>query len=435
MDPIMMFGTLALDALHLVFLVLALGLGFAWWQLRQTAATAAVTSADKLEGALAAVAQRELRIATVEAAAASIRTELGETKTALAVALSRSEEDKAHFAEVAQKAVREAHGQFLERADERFGKLVEPIGKSFEKFEAKVEELGKDRSVLQQQLKTTETWLKDNREATSKLVTALSAPKGGGQWGEESLKRCLDYAGLREGVDYEVQVTMEGDRPDALIYLPSGRTIVIDAKVSAAEFLLASHEPDESLRSQHLKSHAGHVRQNMKRLADKAYQKRIRETADFVVMYIPGENMFSSALANDPSLFEDAFRSGVVISSPSSLVALAKTIALGWQQEAIARNAQEVADLGKELYNALTVFGQKVQALGTNLEKSVKSYNDFVGSLEGNVMPKGRKFKELGAIKDSTDIKGLVEIETSARMLRVGRDIRLDVLDAEEISE
>jgi DNA recombination protein RmuC len=228
---------------------------------------------------------------------------------------------------------------------------------------------------------------------------------------------------------------MEGDRPDALIYLPSGRTIVIDAKVSAAEFLLASHEPDESLRSQHLKSHAGHVRQNMKRLADKAYQKRIRETADFVVMYIPGENMFSSALANDPSLFEDAFRSGVVISSPSSLVALAKTIALGWQQEAIARNAQEVADLGKELYNALTVFGQKVQALGTNLEKSVKSYNDFVGSLEGNVMPKGRKFKEFGAIKDSTDIKGLVEIETSARMLRVGRDIRLDVLDAEEISE
>lgn len=428
MDPIMTFGTVALDALHLLFIALALGLGIYLWQARQQQAMRREMLARDLDSARAEAERNGERARTQELLAR-------EAEKKLAAAQARSEEDELRFVEIAQRAVRDAHGQFLERADERFGKLVEPVGKSFEKFEAKVEELGKDRSVLQQQLRTTETWLKDNRDATSKLVTALSAPKGGGQWGEESLKRCLDYAGLREGVDFDVQVAIEGDRPDALIYLPSGRTIIIDAKVSAAEFLVASSEPDEALRTQHLKSHALHVRQNMKRLADKAYQKRIRETADFVIMYIPGENMFSSALSSDPGLFEDAFRSGVVIASPSSLVALAKTIALGWQQEAIARNAQEVADLGKELYNALAVFGQKVQTLGSNLEKSIKSYNEFVGSLEGNVMPKGRKFKELGAIKDSTDIKGLAEIETSARMLKVGRDIAIDVMDAVEIEK
>lgn len=431
----MTFANFQLDAIHLILFVLAVGLAAFSFITAQKRTSESGFAAQVLDAERAKVSDQDRRLRTLEALVSQREKELHQAQTDLAVASARSEEERQKFAEIAQKAVREAHGQFLQRADERFGKLVEPIGKSFEKFEAKVEELGKDRSALQQQLKTTENWLKDNREATSKLVTALSAPKGGGQWGEESLKRVLDYAGLREGIDFQVQVTIEGDRPDALIYLPSGRTIVIDAKVSASEFLMASQQPEEALRSQHLQSHAQHVRQNMKRLSEKGYQKRIRETADFVVMYIPGENMFSAALANDPSLFEDAFRGGVVIASPGTLVALAKTVALGWQQEAIAKNAQEVADLGKELYSALSVFGQKIQALGSNLEKSVKSYNEFVGSLEGNVMPKGRKFKELGTASNGSDIKVLSEIETTTRMLRVGRDIQVDVFDAEDTQE
>jgi DNA recombination protein RmuC len=420
MTPFITIGSAGFDIVHVLLLVAVIGLGVYLWQGRQRA----VFEREEL----ARLRQREK---TLEAVIAERDRELNESRTALAVATARSEEERLRFAEIAHRAVREAHGQFLERADERFGKLVEPIGKTFEKFEAKVEDLGKDRAALQQQLTSTETWLKENREATAKLVTALSAPKGGGQWGEESLKRVLDYAGLREGIDFDVQVTQESDRPDALIRLPSGRTIIIDAKVSAAEFLLASQQADETLRRRHLEAHAQHVRQNMKRLSDKAYQKRIRETADFVVMFIPGENMFSAALAHDASLFEDAFRSGVVMASPSTLVALAKTVALGWQQEAIARNAQEVADLGRDLYHALSTFGQKVQALGTNLERSVKSYNDFVGSLEGNVMPKGRRFRELGAAPNGSEIRPLAEVEASARMLRLGRDLQLDVVDAD----
>lgn len=432
MTPVITIGSAGFDLVHVVLLLIAAGLGIYLWQSRQRGDVERerlMTERNAAQDELSRLRQREQ---TLEAVIVQRDTELLKVKTELAVASARSEEERQRFAEIAQKAVREAHGQFLERADERFGKLVEPIGKTFEKFEAKVEDLGKDRATLTQQLTATEAWLKENREATSKLVTALSAPKGGGQWGEESLKRVLDYAGLREGIDFNVQVTQEGDRPDALIHLPSGRTIIIDAKVSAAEFLKASQQTDEALRGQHLQTHAQHVRQNMKRLSEKAYQKRIRETADFVVMFIPGENMFSAALAHDPSLFEDAFRGGVVIASPSTLVALAKTVALGWQQEAIARNAQEVAELGRDLYNSLSVFGQKVQSLGTNLEKSVKSYNEFVGSLEGNVMPKGRRFRELGAASNSADIKALSEVETSTRMLRLGRDMQIDVVDAGE---
>lgn len=431
----MSFAGVDLDALHLLLLVPTIALGVVVW-FQQAARQSVVRLMENgLTELRKQIDEKNQRIITLEAKVADGQIAINRANTDLAVLTSRSEEEKARFAEIAQKAVREAHDQFLVRADERFGKLVEPIGKSFEKFESKVEELGKDRSALEQQLKTTERWLKDNRDATGKLVTALSAPKGGGQWGEESLKRVLDYAGLKEGVDFDVQVALGGDRPDAVIFLPSGRNIVVDAKVSAAEFLLASQHADEVQRAEHLKSHALHVRQNMKRLADKAYQKRVRETADFVVMYIPGENMFSSALANDPSLFEEAFRSGVVIASPSTLVALAKTVALGWQQEAIARNAQEVAELGRDLYNSFSVFGQKVQSLGSNLERSVKSYNDFVGSLEGNVMPKGRKFKDLGAASNGGELKVISEIEATARMLRVGRDIKLDVIDAEEEGE
>lgn len=421
MTPFITIGSAGFDIFHLALLAAVVGLVIYLLLARQK------REFERVE--LARLGQREK---TLEAVIAQRDAAVQQLKTDLAVASARSEEERQKFADIAQKAVREAHGQFLERADERFGKLVEPLGKTFEKFEAKVEDLGKDRAALTQQLVTTEGWLKENREATGKLVTALSAPKGGGQWGEESLKRVLDYAGLREGVDFNIQVTQEGDRPDALIHLPSGRTIIIDAKVSAAEFLLASQQADAPQRAQHLQNHAQHVRQNMKRLSEKAYQKRIRETADFVVMFIPGENMFSAALAHDPSLFEDAFRGGVVIASPSTLVALAKTVALGWQQEAIARNAQEVAELGRDLYNSLSVFGQKIQSLGSNLEKSVKSYNEFVGSLEGNVMPKGRRFRELGAAANGSEIKVLPEIETSARMLKLGRDMHLDVMDADE---
>ncbi len=435
MEPIVTVGRSGLDLIHLVMigLVLVLAGGLVWLNNHFARKTERLTSErDRLDADLA-TATRDLD---------EQRRVAEEVKLKLAAAEARSLDDEKRFAELAQGAVRQAHSHFLERADETFTrhkegtrgdleKLIQPIGKTFSEFEAKVKALGEDRAKMGEQLHATREAMRRTENTTSSLVTALSSPKGGGQWGEANLENALKLGGLTKHVDYNTQVTHGKFRPDAVIRLPSGRTIIVDAKASIDEFLKANRETDQAKREQHLTTHARHVRENMKLLASKEYQKQIADTADFVVMYIPGENMFSSALANDPSLFEDGFKKNVIMASPTTLVALAKTVALGWREEQMARNAKEVAGLAHELYKALCVFGGKAQKLGTNIERSMKSYNELVGSLERNVLPKGRRFTELGAAPADSEIAELAKIESHVRLLDVDKDIDMDVIDIE----
>lgn len=445
METIVQIGTLGLDALHLGFIALALG-ALIWLYVYANGVKQETIRKEERALSLEIALDNQLQNvenAIQEAKTQRLRAETAEKQVAAAGALETK--TKEQFESLAQAVLAKNQEQFMALANETFSKhkegakgdlqeLMKPIGENFAEFKKRVEAIEKvrseDKSAIGEQIKNLVSDLHTNRETTSKLVTALSAPKGAGQWGEESLERALEYAGLTKYVDFDTQVSINNDRPDALINLPNNRSIIIDAKVSSAEFLKATQDTDPARQKEYMLSHAKHVRANMKRLADKAYQTRISETADFVVMYIPGENMFSAAVTADPSLFQDGFRQNVIIASPSTLVALAKTVALGWREEQLAQSAKEVQALGEDLYRALKTFGTKVQSVGTNLGRSVRSYNELVGSLESNVMPKGRKFEKLGASPEGLELNVLDHVDEAVRQVNPNKDLQLDIIDA-----
>jgi DNA recombination protein RmuC len=348
------------------------------------------------------------------------------------------------FATLANQALDASSQRFLELARETFQRhtagaqgdlkaILLPVEDTLKQFRDKIDAIervrSEDRASLTEQIQGIGQALGENRTVTAKLVTALSAPRGAGRWGEETLKNVLELAGLSSHVDFEEQVHRNhedgADRPDAIIRLPGGRSIVVDAKVSLEEYLKASEAADPTEKKVHLVAHAKHVRSNMMRLANKGYWQRLRETPDFVAMFIPGENFFAAAVEYDRALFDDAMRNKVIIVTPATLVALAKAVAYGWRQETSAENARQVAELGKQLYDRLATMGGHIVSLGKGLSGAVKGFNSFVGSLEGNVMPSARRFVDLQVASGEKPIPLLEPLEDSTRMPLPGRDLRL----------
>jgi DNA recombination protein RmuC len=245
-----------------------------------------------------------------------------------------------------------------------------------------------------------------------------------GRWGELQLKRVIELAGMVEHCDFEEQATItSGDddrrmRPDVIVRLPGGKHVVIDAKAPLDAYLKALDAPDETARQALLADHAKQVRTHVLQLAAKGYAAYVHPSPDFVVMFLPGEMFFSAALEQDPALIEFGVEKRVIPASPTTLIALLRAVAYGWQQEAVARDAQQIADVGRKLYEAVGKLAEHFDRLGSKLRGSIEAYNDALGSLEGNVLVKARKFKELQAANGGGEIAPLPPIDRVPRMLQ-----------------
>jgi len=255
---------------------------------------------------------------------------------------------------------------------------------------------------------------------TRNLVTALRAPATRGRWGELQLRRVVELAGMLEHCDFDEQVTVTGDegrvRPDMIVHLPGARCVVVDAKVPLQAFLDATESVDDEARRTHFVSHARQLRTHVDSLAKKAYWEQFETSPEFVVAFVPGDPLLSAALEHDPTLFEHALASHVVLATPTNLIAILRTVAAGWQQETMADKAREVQQLGRELYKRLATFGDHLARTGKGLASAVDAYNKAVGSLEKSVMPQARRFNELGVVGSADkEIPELDALDVAAR--------------------
>jgi DNA recombination protein RmuC len=239
-----------------------------------------------------------------------------------------------------------------------------------------------------------------------------------GRWGEIQLERVVELAGMMDHCDFARQVTTESEdgrlRPDLVVHLPGGKTIVVDAKAPIESYLAAHDEKDEVKAKEHMKSHARHVKTHVAKLSEKAYWSQFVSTPEFVVLFLPGENFFSGALEHEPALIEEGVRQRVIIATPTTLIALLQAVAFGWRQEKIAESAQEIKNLGKLLYERLSTLADHFGKVGTNLDRAIAAYNEAVGSLETRVLPAARRFQELevAAVEDIDEVK---PVEKSTR--------------------
>lgn len=303
--------------------------------------------------------------------------------------------------------------------------LVKPLDEKLGKFDARIVEIEKARNeaygaIRQQVLALTEGQQNLGQE-TRRLVQALRAPKTRGRWGEMQLRQVFEMAGMTEHVDYVTENTLDTDdgprRPDAIVSIPGGKSIVIDAKTPLEAYLDALEADTPELQQQHILRHARHVREHVKSLSGKAYFEAVAAAPDFVVMFIPGETFVSAAAEADPGLIEFAFERKVLIATPTTLMALIKAIAYGWQQDKMAANAAEVQSLAKELYDRLGTFAGHLDKIGRSLRSSVENYNRAVGSLEGRVLPSARRFETMGVVGAHAQIDAAATVETEPRRL------------------
>ena len=428
--------------LTLVIGIVALlaGLAIGWFARASSAAKAEAQAAevaplrDQLSQVIAArdVALREL---AVERASTNERmqafearmTELREAKDALS----------AQFSEVGAKLLGEAQKAFLERADQRFAQanekgeaqlkaLLTPVETTLKRYEEGLAKVEKERVGSYEALKEAVSSLTQGndmvRKETARLTNVLrSSPKHRGRWGEEQLRTILESAGLAENVDFEMEAAVsDGERqlrPDCVIKLPGGRCIVIDVKCPLTAFEQAFDEEDETRRGELLLAHAKAMQAYATDLGRKAYWRQFDLSPDFVIMFIPGEHFLSAAAERAPDLIEQSFRGGVIIASTINMLALAKVMAGMWRQEGLAKQAEEVGKLGKELYSRLQTMGRHVERLGRNLNQATGAYNDFVGSLESQVLTQARRFEALSVETSGKAIDILPVIDTAVRPL------------------
>lgn len=441
--------------LALVAAGLAVGGGLGWIVTRATAAAAAARERETVQSRLAAVealhddARRQLAArdqevaalratlvaegevrAQAEARAAAARLNLEEQRRLLDEARERlAETFRALSADALQQSgtalierARESLAVQLGRGQESIDGAVKPLHDALRRYEeqARAMEAARQQAYgsLEQQLRTlTGSQLELQRE-TGALVAALRTPHVRGRWGELTLQRAVELAGMTEHCDYVEQVTLEGEggrqRPDMVVRLPAGREIVVDAKVPLSAYLDAMGARSAEERAAALQRHAQQVRQHMTVLAGKAYWEEFAKAADLVVMFIPGESFVAAAVEVDPSLLEDGMTRRVVVATPTTLIALLRAIAFGWRQEHLATSAAEISELGRQLYERLRSLATHFDDLGTALGRATAVYNRAVGSMETRVLPAARRFRDLGAAT-SDEIPVLEAIEEQPR--------------------
>jgi DNA recombination protein RmuC len=321
------------------------------------------------------------------------------------------------FREIGDKLLEKAHTDFLAKADDRLAKadkeqtsklqsLLQPVEATLKRYEEGLQRVEKERvdhyAGLREAVELVRAGQGQVRDEARRLTTALtSSPKQRGRWGERSLENVLTQAGLVKGIDFQMEVSVEGEegrlRPDAVINLPQGRKLVVDSKCSLNAYLEACDEVDDDKKATCFKAHLASIVRHSQQLGSKNYWAQFGEAAEFVIMYIPGEHFLSAALEQDPELWEKAFQNKVLLATPTNLVAIARTVSSVWRQERLAEAADEIASLGKELHSRLSTMAQHMEKVGKNLATANSAYNQMVGSFESQVFTQARRFEALGA--------------------------------------
>jgi len=398
----------------------------------QERAAQAADLAQKVEAERAAreVAGRELAAlrSDTQARAEAFEAQIAALKDA-------KEQLSAQFSEIGGKLLHQAQSHFLERADQRMTQahekseaqlrqLLHPVNETIQRYDQKITQIEQQRTeaygILRGEIESMKTGQEAVRAEAQRLVDSLRhAPKARGRWGEQQLRNVLETCGLSEHVDFRTEVSVEGEdgrlRPDAILRIPGGRALVIDAKVSLNAYQDAYGAESEEERKRLLSAHAAAMRAHVDTLGRKSYADQFDEAPDYVIMFVPGEHFLSAALEHDPQLWDHGFAKRVLLATPTNLIAIARTVAAVWRQEKMADEAKRIGMLGKELYERLAGAASSLKKLGNRLNGAVADYNSFVGSFEGRVLVTGRKLRDLNIETGGKELEELEPVEALVR--------------------